>query len=756
MSISFTKLQSMRSSLLLVAILIVLATIGVLVSQNKPTAALSGSSFTPGQIIDDAVFYNSNSMSADQIQSFLNSKVTNCDTNGTQSASDWGYPSYTHAQLAQYKREGSHGQTQDSGFHAPPYTCLKNYAQSTPQMEAASGYCSSIGAGSKTSAQIIKDVSVACGINPQVLLVLLNKEQSLVTDNWPLQRQYTKATGFACPDTNPPSCDPAYAGFFYQVYNAARQFKVYQKNPNNYNYVAGRSNRVYYQVNLGSFINPTGNENDPSRNGQSGCGYQNVQILNQATASLYTYTPYQPNERALGNLYGTGDGCSAYGNRNFWRVFTDWFGASSTPPVMTCDSKVENIVCVWSVRKSDGSQFLTSSETELSNTMYTYGWANEGIVFYASSSQRPGTIPVHRLLNNNNHYYTANQAEYNTLIGTAGWIDEGISFYEYTTDTSVNVSHTVYKLYNSTSKQYYLTVDAAKKTSLLNSGYVLQASSFNTASGLIAPPLPAAGRANIYALKENGSSFYTTSLPELELVMRRGYPYVGVLTTTNSTGAGTPVYRLQYGNRHFYTASTAERDSAVAKYKFINEGVGFTVDETSAPVYRLDNADGSYSFTSNIDDAMAMANTDGWIFQGILVNKETPTSPVYRFLNLLNNRHFYTISLGEGARISNKNWKYETIAFSANTGSGLPVYRLLLYDKHFYTTNVNEKDIAISKYGYIDEGVAYYVSPTPTDKPTYRLQGGSDEYFYTASAAERDTAVSRYKYVYEGEGFYLP
>lgn len=312
-------------ALLLVPILLSSFALSALLPASN-ASAVSGSSFDPGQIIDDIVFYNSGSMSSSDIQRFLESKVPNCDTNGSRSAADWGYPNITHAQLAQYKREGTNGFSRDTGFHAPPYTCLRDFAQATPQMEAASGYCAQITAGNRTAAQIIKDVAVACGINPQVLIVLLEKEQSLVTDNWPLNRQYNSATGFACPDTAP--CNPAYNGFFYQVYNAARQFKVYQAHPNSYNYVAGRSNRIYWQTNLGGFINPTGNVNDPSRTGQSGCGYQNVFIKNQATAALYIYTPYQPNERALSNLYGTGDGCSAYGNRNFWRIFSDWFGST--------------------------------------------------------------------------------------------------------------------------------------------------------------------------------------------------------------------------------------------------------------------------------------------------------------------------------------------------------------------------------------------------------------------------------------------
>jgi hypothetical protein len=43
-----------------------------------------------------------------------------------------------------------------------------------------------------------------------------------------------------------------------------------------------------------------------------------------------------------------------------------------------------------------------------------------------------------------------------------------------------------------------------------------------------------------------------------------------------------------------------------------------------------------------------------------------------------------------------------------------------------------------------------------TAAPAYRLQGGNDEYFYTASSSEKDLAVSKYGYMYEGEGFYLP
>lgn len=265
---------------------------------SQPLSAISGKDFKAGDIIDDYTFYNSNSMSATQIQTFLNAKVPSCDTQGRLSASSFGYPNMTRAQYAA-----------SVGWHGPPYTCLRNYIQrNTPQVEAASGLCAGISAKTnRSAAYIIKDIAVACGVNPQVLLVLLQKEQSLITDTWPLSGQYESATGFACPDTAP--CDSSYGGFFYQVYYAARQYKVYKAYPNDYNHIAGRTNRIYYNPNFS-------------------CGSSNVYIANQATAGLYNYTPYQPNTSALNNLYGSGDSCGAYGNRNFWRLFTEWFGST--------------------------------------------------------------------------------------------------------------------------------------------------------------------------------------------------------------------------------------------------------------------------------------------------------------------------------------------------------------------------------------------------------------------------------------------
>lgn len=248
------------------------------------TQALVGGSFQPGRIMDDGIFYNGNSMSAPGIQAFLEAKVPVCDT--------WR-PSTNPA-------------------YQPPFTCTRDFRQDVPAKAAEPGLCNGISAGNRSAAEIIFEVGQSCGVSQRALIVLLEKEQSLITDTWPFSIQFRSATGYGCPDTAP--CDAEYYGFFNQVYNAARQFKRYAQTPNIWGYKAFRSNYIQYNPN-------------------ASCGGSNVYIENQATAGLYIYTPYQPNAAALNNLYGTGDSCSAYGNRNFWRIHNNWFG----PTISTDD-----------------------------------------------------------------------------------------------------------------------------------------------------------------------------------------------------------------------------------------------------------------------------------------------------------------------------------------------------------------------------------------------------------------------------------
>ena len=263
-------IRRLRRHIALACAGVLIAVSGIVITASQQDAqAADASNFRPGYLISDENFYDSAAMSVSQIQDFLNKRGSSCTGN-----------------------------------------CLKDKRVDTVS-KAANRYCGAYqGARGESAAQIISKVGKACGISPKVLLVMLEKETSLVTMDNPGEWRYERAMGYYCPDdpNRPGWCNPEYAGLYNQLYRAAWQFNQYAANRGDYAYVAGRNNSILY---------------NPDRS----CGASNVYIENQATASLYIYTPYQPNQAALSNLYGTGNGCSSYGNRNFWRLYTDWFGS---------------------------------------------------------------------------------------------------------------------------------------------------------------------------------------------------------------------------------------------------------------------------------------------------------------------------------------------------------------------------------------------------------------------------------------------
>jgi putative cell wall-binding protein len=236
---------------------------------------LASSAFDPAYIISDQAFYGDSHLSAASVQAFLNSVAPAC-------------------------RAG--------------FTCLKDYTTPTVS-RGGDAMCSPYaGSASESAATIIAKVGEACGISQKALLVILQKEQSLVTDDSPSARQYTAATGYACPDTA--GCDQNYGGFYNQVYWSAWQLKRYGNPPGTSQYF------TWFPVGSVSNIRYSPNAD---------CGSSPVTIRNKATAALYYYTPYQPNAAALA---GAGDACSAYGNLNFFGLYSLWFG-SPVPGVPT-------------------------------------------------------------------------------------------------------------------------------------------------------------------------------------------------------------------------------------------------------------------------------------------------------------------------------------------------------------------------------------------------------------------------------------
>ena len=259
------------------------------------TSAASTAGFKAGNIMSDYVMADYNSMNESDIQNFLKSKNSCNDTDLNKSSISRGYINagtdygvkYNY-QMAFRKSDGSGNATYHYHVENGHFVCMAD--------ERFNG---------ESAAHIIWQAAQDYRINPKVLIVLLQKEQALVTDTWPnTDIEYRSATGYGCPDTA--ACDSSYYGLKNQVREAAKFFrKNLDGDPNWTNYPVGWNNILY----------------------SPHCSTRgSVYVENRATGALYTYTPYQPTQAVLNAGYGTASGCSAYGNRNFYLYYTDWFG----------------------------------------------------------------------------------------------------------------------------------------------------------------------------------------------------------------------------------------------------------------------------------------------------------------------------------------------------------------------------------------------------------------------------------------------
>ncbi len=168
-----------------------------------------------------------------------------------------------------------------------------------------------------TTAELIYKYANQFKINPQYLIVTLQKEQSLIEK--PLekitQRDLDWATGFGVCD-NCSKDDPAiqiYKGFDNQVYHAARRNRDYINNPTVFNYQVGKTSKIDE-----IYVTPE----------------------NQATANLYIYTPH------------------IHGNENFFNLWTKYF--SEKLPEYTLATTDENNT-IWLIKDNIKYPFYTHS-----------------------------------------------------------------------------------------------------------------------------------------------------------------------------------------------------------------------------------------------------------------------------------------------------------------------------------------------------------------------------------------------------------
>lgn len=226
----------------------------VTVGLAMPSKPAHAADYSNNNMIDNEVFDDVNSMTEAQIQSFLASKGP----------------------------------------------CLANYYDVDPNWNGSTWSYS----GSVLASHIIYKSAQMWGLNPQVILATLQKEESLITgtscDAW----RYQSAMGYGCPDSG--GCNSKYAGLTHQVLWGSWQLMFGRQRADGNTAWDGDGGITYVgymtQGNRARCDGCTVNYYD----GYATIDGQSLYLDNGATASLYNYTPHL--------------------NQSFPGIFESWFG----------------------------------------------------------------------------------------------------------------------------------------------------------------------------------------------------------------------------------------------------------------------------------------------------------------------------------------------------------------------------------------------------------------------------------------------
>ena len=117
---------------------------------------------------------------------------------------------------------------------------------------------------------------------------------------------------------------------------------------------------------------------------------------------------------------------------------------------------------------ADG-HFFTISESEKNTVIANYSWfRNEGVGFYAYSTQYAGTLPVYRFFDtiSGNHFFTMIAWEKDMVISNYPWFRyEGTGFYAYFTQQAGTLP--VYRFANTNSGGHFYTISESEKNTVI-------------------------------------------------------------------------------------------------------------------------------------------------------------------------------------------------------------------------------------------------------------------------------------------------
>lgn len=558
---------------------------------------LSTSAFNQNNIMNDAVFSDYNSMNIQQIDSFLNSYPNSCIS-------------------------------PNSGFSA-----IDPIGYNPSQ--------SFLYGGNVSAGTVIFNAAQTYGINPKVLLVTLQKEQSLVQgDAGCSTNRIAKAMGYGCPDSGGSYSyngvnlysrngttftsvsgvcvnTAAKAGFTQQVIRAAWMLKYSEQRS---------KGNIGWAVIKGNWNNSDDLNATYSGNMTPGChkrskyesvctqydGYATINgsaviMENGSTAALYRYTPHFA------------------GNRSFVSIYTRWFGSpsyfgdkasiDSVYARQNCTISNFDNLSVARLYQPDTQDYLYTTNRDEACYAVKLGFIYDGLMLKAIPSTTPGATPIYRIAGFSRHFFTASLAEKNTLLSRAGYHDEGIAWYAY--GSQVANTTAVTQLTDAQGVSLLTASGAEVNYYRDNEGMTVKGTAFYAPYSGAAP-----GSSNVYRLSKNHKRFYTNNVTERNVAISNlGYVDEGILNKSDDEANqhNMPVYRILGPGGHFFTTNRKERDYAVITYNYISEGTAFyALAYSPNPVYRLTNYQGGLRLFTNNPVEQRLANERyGYSSEGI-------------------------------------------------------------------------------------------------------------------------------------------
>lgn len=532
------------------------------------TTGTASAAYDSDRIIDNTLFLDAKSMSAQQIQSFLNDRggqlasrsfILDCDAAGQQAKS-------------MYISVG-----------AP---CGQN----------------------SSSANIIYYASQVYGVSPKVILATLQKEQSLITATNPTDRQYAQAMGYACPTSG--DCNSS-SNFFWQIDNGTWVLRYHYERANgNFSWWNPSSTwtcgteKNLYKPNL----YPRQNVDFYDTNGTK---YATVYIQNAATSAFYCYTPHVYNNPQ--GLYGRAPygttGLYYSGSYNFVSAYNLWFGSTQIANCRYPGPTTDTVYRLYN--KASGGSLLTTNPDEVCIAT-SNGWLYDD-KFATQGSSRGAE--VYRLRHGSVYLLTSSVAERDNAISRFGYVLEGRAFYSPL--SSDQGSLPVYRLQDK-SGGYLYTISNAERDKLTSEGNIYDGVAFYLKE------LPGISIVQTYRLAHpNGSYLFTQYAGERDVaVTGYGYRYegIGFNVVTQLNSITIPIYRLAGSGGYLFTTSLSERLGAI-KLGYRDEGVGmYTYGTVSDPslknIYRLARS-GSYFYTTSYQEALVGRNVHSFRLEGI-------------------------------------------------------------------------------------------------------------------------------------------